>query len=251
MERSHLIKLLYCLHRRPELTLQEFQDHWLERHSDFGRANPQVLRYVQYHTLADDPVHRALAQAGEGHEPAASYDGMAVAWFENSQTLQESMRSDNVAAALEDEKRFIDHSRSTAVLCDEHVIVEPEAPAPIVLVECLARRSEIDRKFFSERWLKHAHIGREANSRGMLQGYIQNHALAEGDARVSELEELGTGGEWDGIVTAYFHSVAVAKQLFADPLASEESFADEREFIDHTKGLYMLTRRHLIKDVVR
>jgi hypothetical protein len=85
-----------------------------------------------------------------------------------------------------------------------------------------------------------------------LHGYIQNHALGEDDASVQELEDVGTGlPEWDGIVTAYFHSVAIAKKLFGDPLASEEAFADEREFIDHTRGVYMLTRRHLIKDLVR
>ncbi len=246
-----MIKLLYCLRRRPELTLQEFQEHWLERHSQFGIANKQVLRYVQYHALLDDPIRSALAQAAAGEGGAQPYDGMAAAWFASPEALKQSMSSEEVAAALEDEKLFIDHSRSTAVLCDEHIIVEPEPAAPIVLIECLARPAGVDRAFFSRRWLVHGEIGRKANARGLLQGYIQNHALPEGDERVAELAELGAGQGWDGIVTAYFHSVAVAKTLFADPLASEESFEDEKEFIDHSKGQYMLTRRHVIKDLVR
>jgi EthD domain len=247
-----MIKLLYCLRRRPELTLQEFQQHWAGHHSRFGRASRQVLRYVQYHALLDDPIRQALPQAGAGEEHPAPYDGMAAAWFQSPEALAQSMTSPDVAAALEDEKLFIDHSRSSAVLCDEHVIVEPEGEGPIVLVECLARRPDIDRRFFSERWLAHGHIGRKANELGLLQGYIQNHALPEDDARVHELEQLGTAEQgWDGIVTAYFHSVAVAKALFANPLASEESFEDEKQFIDHSKGQYMLARRHVVKDFVR
>ena len=87
---------------------------------------------------------------------------------------------------------------------------------------------------------------------GLLSGYIQNHALSEDDSRVRELEALGAGAAgWDGIVTAYFQSIAMAKELFANPLASEEAYEDEKKFMDHSKALYMLTRRHVVKDLVR
>jgi len=247
-----MIKLLYCLRRRSDLTLPEFQEHWLERHRHFGLTSPYVRRYVQYHTLLDDPIRQALAQASAAEEGIEPYDGLAAAWFDGPEALAEAMQSDTVAAALEDEKHFIDHSRSAAVLTDEHVIVEPEGPGDVVLVECIKRRDDIDRRTFSERWLGHSHIGKKANSLGLLQGYIQNHALAEDDARVEKLEELGAVSEsWDGIVTAYFHSIAVAKELFTSPLASEESYEDEKTFIDHSQGVYMLARRHAIKDLVR
>ena len=59
-----MLKLLYLLRRLPGLSLEEFQDHWLEYHCRFGRANRAVLRYVQYHTLANDPISESLAQAG-------------------------------------------------------------------------------------------------------------------------------------------------------------------------------------------
>jgi hypothetical protein len=166
--------------------------------------------------------------------------------------MKASLASDLVAEALADEKHFIDHARSAVVFADEYVHIEPSEPSPIVLVECLARPGEIDRATFSERWLHHAAIGRRAHESGYLDGYIQNHALPEDDARVRAIGGLGTSEEvWDGVVTAYFHSVAIAKELFQSPLASEESYEDEKSFIDHTKGVYMLTRRHVIKDLVR
>jgi len=244
-------KLVYLLRRKPGLSLEEFQEHWFCRHAAFGRSHPAVLRYVQYHALANDPIREALPQAGDGSD-TKSYDGMAVAWFDSVAAMRAAMTSQAVAAALEDERHFIDHNRSVAVLTDEHVVVEPSGDAPIVLVECLRRIAGIDRRTFSERWLGHGAIGREAHSRGLLQGYIQNHAIAEDDARVAEIEELGSTGEnWDGVVTAYFHSLAIAKELFADPLASEKSYEDEKTFIDHSQNLYFLARRRPIKDLVR
>lgn len=247
--RDPLLKLVYLLRRKPGLTLEEFQGHWLERHTHFGLTNPAVRRYVQYHTLADDPIREALAQAADGPQ-RESYDGVAIAWFDDIDGMRHAMQGDAVAAALEDEKHFIDHSRSVAVLTDENVIVEPVGAGPIVLVECLRRQPDIDRRSFSERWLNHGRIGRQAHARGLLQGYIQNHALPEDDARVAQLDDLGSSDEsWDGVVTAYFHSIAVAKELFGDPLASEESYEDEKGFIDHSKGLYLLARRHPIKDL--
>src|SRR4051794_11032442 len=252
--RESMLKLVYLLRRKPGLGLEEFQEHWLERHSWFGLSNPAVRRYVQYHALADDPVRQWLAQAADG--PAKeSYDGVAIAWWDNLDAMRAAMQGDEVAAALEDEKLFIDHSRSVAVLTEENVIVEPVGEGSVVLIECLRRRSDIDRATFSQRWLHHGHIGREAHARGLLQGYIQNHALPEEDARVGEIDDLAAADadaeSWDGVVTAYFHSLAVAHELFTSPLASEQSYEDEKTFIDHSHGLYLMARRHVIKDLVR
>jgi uncharacterized protein (TIGR02118 family) len=249
--KESMVKLVYLLRRKPGLKLEEFQQHWLERHSWFGVDNPAVRRYVQYHALANDPVREWLAQAADG--PAKeSYDGAAIAWFDTLEAMQAAMQTESVAAALEDEKHFIDHDRSVAVITEENVIVEPVGEGPIVLIECLRRRSDIDRKTFSDLWLHHGHIGREAHNRGLLQGYIQNHALPEEDAGVDEIADLGDNDEvWDGVVTAYFHSLAIARELFTSPLASEESYEDEKKFIDHSHGLYLMARRHVIKDLVR
>lgn len=244
-----MVKLLYLQRRLPGLSRGEFHEHWLELHARFARENPGVLRCVQYHTLVEDPVQEALAQASEGREP---YDGATAAWFASMESFRASMEHPMVSTALADEKHFVDHARSVALLVQEHVHIEPSAPSSIVLVECLTRPASIDRRTFSERWLHHASMGRRAHEAGYLAGYIQNHALPEDEAGVRELDDQGTSGEsWDGVVTAYFHSLAIAKELFASPFAAEEAFEDERSFIDHAKGVYMLARRHTIKDFVR
>ena len=247
-----MIKLIYCLRRLARLSLEEFQAHWLEHHSQFGRQSPLIRRYVQYHTLANDPIREAMAQAGVSNvEP---YDGIAIAWWDDLETMHKDMtESPHVAAALEDEKYFIDHSRSVAFLTHEHVIVEPEGNVPYVLVECLRRCAGIDRKEYQKRWTHHARIGRQARAMGLLMGYIQNHTLLDGEtANLEGLEALGTNPDaWDGVTTAYFESIAKFKALVASPLASQESFDDEKTFIDHSQSANMLTRRHVIKDVIR
>ena len=244
-----MLKLVYLQRRQPRLTRAEFQEHWLESHPRFARELPGVLRYVQYATLLDDPVSASLAQASEGREP---YDGLTAVWFADAESFTAGMEHPLVESALADERHFLDHTRSVALLVREHVHVEPAAPSPIVLVECLARPDGIDRSTFSERWLAHAEMGRRAHAAGYLAGYIQNHAFPEGEEGVPVLAAEGTSGEsWDGVVTAYFQSVAIAKELFESPFASEEAFEDERGFIDHAKGVYMLARRHVAKDLVR
>lgn len=244
-----MLKLLYLQRRLPRLTRAEFQEHWLESHPRFAREIPGVLRYVQYATLLDDPISESLAQASDGREP---YDGLTAVWFADAESFTESMQHPVVEAALADERHFIDHARSVALLVREHVHIEPAPPSPIVLVECLARPAEIDRATFSERWLEHSSMGRRAHAAGYLAGYIQNHAFPEGEGGVPTLDAEGTSGEdWDGVVTAYFQTLAIAKELFESPFASEEAFEDERGFIDHAKGVYMLARRHVAKDLVR
>ena len=126
--------------------------------------------------------------------------------------------------------------------------MEPVAPGNYVLLECLKRRPDIDRKRFSELWSHHAHIGRKAHAMGLLMGYIRT--TAPRGRRQSR--GLGDGAEpFDGVVTAYFDSVAKFKALVMSPLASQESYEDEKKFIDHTQSVDMLSRRHVIKELVR
>ncbi len=247
-----MIKLIYCLRRLQRLSLEEFQAHWLEQHAQFGRRSPLIRRYVQYHTLADDPVREAMVQAGASRLDA--YDGVSVAWWDDLDAMRRDMTtSPHVAAALEDEMFFIDHSRSVAFLTREQVIVEPEGNSPYVLFECLRRLEGIDRAEFQRRWLDHARFGRQAHAARLLMGYVQNHTLLEeATANLEGLEALGTNPDaWDGATTAYFESVAKFKALVAAPLAAVEAYDDERTFIDHGRSVNMLTRRHVIKDRIR
>jgi uncharacterized protein (TIGR02118 family) len=122
-----MIKLVFVLRRRSDLTREEFQRYWLEHHAPLVRSSAEALgirRYVQVHTLPDG-MHAALRASREAPE---AYDGVAELWFDSLDALAAAVATDDGQAAavalLEDERRFIDHARSPIWLAEEQPIVE-------------------------------------------------------------------------------------------------------------------------------
>lgn len=123
-----MVKLTFCLHRLPALSRAEFQRYWREQHAPLVRRHAETLRirrYVQLHALAEgDPVNEALRMSRGG---PAGYDGVAELWWSSLDELAAATASDAGRAAslalLEDEKRFIDLSRSPLWLSEENVVV--------------------------------------------------------------------------------------------------------------------------------
>jgi len=122
-----MIKLMYCVRRLPEMSREEFQRYWRETHGPRVREKAQVLnirRYVQVHTL-DSPLNEAM-RASRGTEPDI-FDGVAELWWESPEafTAGASTPEGRQAARelFEDEKRFIDFSRSMAFVAQEHPFV--------------------------------------------------------------------------------------------------------------------------------
>ena len=119
-----MIKLVFCCRRKPELSSEEFQRYWLERHGPLVRrlraAIPSMRRYVQSHTL-DTPANDAI-RAGRGSGPA--YDGITEVWFEDLAALGRTTAeaADAARQLLEDEARFIDLAHSSVFLTVEHEI---------------------------------------------------------------------------------------------------------------------------------
>ena len=77
-----MIRLVFLLRRKAEMSLAEFQDYWRNEHGPLvaGFASDlNILRYVQTHTL-EDPANLAAQQARGGMEP--HYDGVAELWWE-------------------------------------------------------------------------------------------------------------------------------------------------------------------------
>ena len=125
-----MIKLIFCLTRRADLTHQQFLDHWYHQHAPLVREHAKsigLLRYVQSHGLAH-PVDELLRRS-RGGPPA--FDGVAELYYESADALQRAMFDRTAQAAgkilLADEKRFIDLPQSPLFVCEEHSIIEPSA----------------------------------------------------------------------------------------------------------------------------
>jgi len=122
-----MIKLMYCVRRLPELSREEFQRYWRDTHGPLVRERAQALgirRYVQTHTL-DSQLNEAM-RASRGSDRNI-FDGVAELWWDSAESFGTGASTPEGRQAArelyEDEKRFIDFSRSTAFVAQEHPFV--------------------------------------------------------------------------------------------------------------------------------
>ena len=119
-----MIKLVYAIHRRPDLSPEAFRRRWLEHGPLVARFKGalRARRYIQSHTL-DTPVNGLLA-ASRGASEAC--DGITEVWWDSLADLQEALATpegqEGGRALLEDERHFIDLARSRLFLTEEHPI---------------------------------------------------------------------------------------------------------------------------------
>ena len=111
-----------CLTRHRDMSREQFQDYWQNKHGPFFMKNAETMRakkYVQSLTI-DTPLNEGL-RASRGMLP--EYDGVAEVWFESEQDLMEAMSSPKgqelSAALLQDESNFVDHAKSSAFIVRE------------------------------------------------------------------------------------------------------------------------------------
>lgn len=108
------IKAVFLLKRRPDLSVADFQDYWLNGHAPQIPRDMGVMRYVQSHQLLESYGHA---------KPA--YDGMAELYFEDEAAFMAywtSPRIQEIFAA--DAPRFLGEG-CTAFLAEEYRVRWP------------------------------------------------------------------------------------------------------------------------------
>ncbi len=243
-----MVKIVTLMRRPTPYSMEEFQAHWLEYHSHLGHRMRPMRRYIQYHTLTDDPCRDMMIHIRQSQEEPV--DGAAVGWFDNIESTHGNMRDNpDVLNGLKDMAFFTDLSRTVPNLTEEKVIIEPEAPVPYVLIGCLRCHPNMDRAGFQELWLRQgADMGRRCYDQGQVMGYIQNHTFLDEKGNV---EEVGATLEtFDGIAMFYFQSIMMFKAFMISSLA-EKLFEEEADFVDHSRSIYTMTKRHVITELVR
>ena len=126
-----MIKLVFCIRRRPDLSLEEFSRYWSEVHAKIGRDTGnglRVHRYVQTHRL-ERPENAPLRAARGADEP---FDGVAEVWWKDEADMAAALQSPEgqklAQVLLEDERNFIDLERSSIFLAEERVFVGDPTP---------------------------------------------------------------------------------------------------------------------------
>lgn len=109
------IKGVYPFRKRPDLTLEAFQDHWWHIHGPIAALTEEALSYVQIHTLADsfktvNPVYDGITEISWPDIQAA---GRAI----GSRQMREDQGSDA--------PNFVDMESISLFMAKEEVVIEP------------------------------------------------------------------------------------------------------------------------------
>jgi uncharacterized protein (TIGR02118 family) len=103
-----MIKVVGLLTRKPELTHEQFVQHWLNIHGPLARAVPGVRRYVQSHivgtrTRPDIP------------ETDIEIDGIAELWYDDQAALARAAATPEMKRLTDDGALFIGQIKSYVV----------------------------------------------------------------------------------------------------------------------------------------
>ncbi len=110
-----MIKVVFCLHRKPLLSISDFRTHWYQHHAPLVQKHQKtlrILRYVQLHT-DNGSMSKRLRGFRNSPEP---FDGVAEIWYDSIKAL-EGLGDDREARAAsrelrDDEETFVDLTRS-------------------------------------------------------------------------------------------------------------------------------------------
>ena len=106
-----MIKLVYCITKKPGMTDGEFSRYWKDVHGPIGARIPGLRRLIQSHRIT---------VKGDKYQP--DYDGVAELWFDDAQSMLSARGTPEWEASVQDEVNFIDHNKVAYFVAEEHVI---------------------------------------------------------------------------------------------------------------------------------
>lgn len=121
-----MVKLIFCLKRKPGMSPEAFRDYWANHHAPLVRKHAKALgiqRYVQNYTLPSSGFSKIASTRGA---PEA-FDGVAELWFTDLDEMARKGSTEEGRAAgkalIEDEARFIDLTRSPLWVSEEKTFI--------------------------------------------------------------------------------------------------------------------------------
>ncbi len=222
-----MIKVIEIINHRPDLSIEAFQDYWLNTHGPIVSRLPGLRRYVQSHT-----------RLGGYRRGEVAFDGIAELWLDDKAALAQMATTDEFAAAKADEPNFIDSTRLVELVVDEHVILDGPVPSNgIKNIEFLNLSPALTPEEAHRYWLEvHGPIAARIPT---MQRYVQSHVRPGAYARQAPLP-------FDGVAITWWEDVD-AMRASAVSREYEETRADEANFIA-TEPPVILTTEHVLVD---
>lgn len=257
-----MIRLVYVLRRLANISRQEFQSYWRNVHGPLVAKHSTTLRirrYVQTHTL-DDPINDLLRQPRGTLEP---FDGVAELWWNHETEAVDAMAGPQgkqaAAELLEDEKTFIDASRSSIYWATEVPQINP-TPETIVAREespiiklCFFghHRPELSAE---ETWLywrmHHGPLVRSLAQAARIKRYLQVHRL-ETPLTDALREPRGTMADpFMGHAELWYDRLELvgAAATPEGARAGQLLVEDEAKFVDFKRSSLWVAKEHVFID---
>lgn len=103
--------MVFLVHRRPDMDVDEFRRYWTETHAPIAARLPGLRKYVQHHAVAGP----------DGTEP--TFDGFAEMWWDDAEAMGQSLASPQGEVALADVANFVDAERMHTFAVEQVTIV--------------------------------------------------------------------------------------------------------------------------------
>ena len=216
-----MVKIVRMAKRRPDLTLAQFKDYWLNRHADHERR-----------AIETTPLQKVVASFATGEVAlggtVAPFDGMVALYFRNLEEARATFSGPATAAMREDAKNFVAlDSIPPQIFADEYLMSEkPQAAAmktagQLKIIRTVYRRRDLSPAQFRDYWLKtHSKLEDEVTEMTEVQRIVATFA-------VSEYRE---DPDFDGMVELYFNRIEDIRTMFAGAVPAMMR-RDEENFV--------------------
>ncbi|MGH7782107.1 MAG: EthD domain-containing protein [Candidatus Binataceae bacterium] len=122
-----MIKLVYIVRKRADISAEEFHDYWLRKHGPLVTRVAKAIharKYIQSHAIMPD----AGASVSQSRKMAPPYEGITEVWWDSVEEMNAGTSTLEGQEAgrllLQDEARFIDFQHSTIFFTEEHLIFD-------------------------------------------------------------------------------------------------------------------------------
>jgi hypothetical protein len=228
-----MIKRIAFVTRHPDLTVDEFRDRWLGPHAEMVAQSPaavgHLLRYEQH-----------LRTPRDYSRTDTPYDGVAIQWWDSWEGFTATRDDPRHAAVGADFDQLFAPGGVLEVFTEpeQEVIAGPDDRGePITKLVCGVRRKpgmDLD-EFHRYWWEVHGPLNRDTPAvRRYFIRYEQNHRLREDYERRPEVD-------LDGVTVEWFRTARDFFGMATDPESRDVIRADEENFLDGDRLVYLLT----------